>query len=144
MPIFKTFIIGPCYSFGCPAVFTIASCGVLWCSAVFRHTRLGRLRTGCNSANDVLASRRPATFRATTANDEADDEAEKNNAADDRYRDVVQTSVQSPAIFTTVLNIVLIISKCRRQLCQCGRHWSRFGAKYVTILLINSTLHKRA
>ena len=113
---------------------------VLRCSAVFRHTRSGRLRTGCNSANDVLASRRPATFRATTANDEADDEAEKNNAADDRYRDVVQTSVQSPAIFTTVL----IISKCRRQLCQCGRHLSRFGAKYVTILLTNSTLHKRA
>jgi len=33
--IFKMFTIGPCYSFGCPAVFTIASCGVLWCSVVF-------------------------------------------------------------------------------------------------------------
>jgi len=29
------FTIGPRYSFGCPAVFTLASCGVLWCSAVF-------------------------------------------------------------------------------------------------------------
>ena len=29
------FTIGPRYSFGCPAVFTIVSYGILWCSAVF-------------------------------------------------------------------------------------------------------------
>jgi len=33
--IFKMFTIGPRYSFGCPAVYTLASCGVLWCPAVF-------------------------------------------------------------------------------------------------------------
>jgi len=36
--IFKMFTIGPRYSFGCPAVFALAYCGVLRCSAVFRHT----------------------------------------------------------------------------------------------------------
>ena len=36
--IFKMFTIGPRYSFGCPAVFTLAYCSVLRCSAVFRHT----------------------------------------------------------------------------------------------------------
>jgi len=34
MPIFKTFTIGPCYSFGCPAVFTTASCSVLRFSGI--------------------------------------------------------------------------------------------------------------
>jgi len=32
--IFKMFTIGPRYSFGCPVVFTLASCGVLQFSGI--------------------------------------------------------------------------------------------------------------
>ena len=32
--IFKMFTIGPRYSFGCPAVFTLAFCGVLRFSGI--------------------------------------------------------------------------------------------------------------
>jgi len=34
--IFKMFTIGPRYSFGCPAVFTLAYCGVLRFSGIPR------------------------------------------------------------------------------------------------------------
>ena len=37
--IFKMFNIGPRYSFGCPVVFTIASCGVLRFSGSYQSLK---------------------------------------------------------------------------------------------------------
>ena len=50
--IFKPFTRGLSYSLGCPAVFSIAFCGVLWCSAVscgvLRFSGIpANLRTSC-------------------------------------------------------------------------------------------------
>jgi len=89
------------------------------------------LRAGCHGTNDVLASRRAATLRPTTANDETDDEAEKNDAADDCHRYVIQTFVQFAAVHITVTitTTTIIIRQFRRQLCQSGRHFPVCGLR---------------